>query len=70
MAWKDKLAPWLKGIGIFWLIGASINIIKNWLGGSPYRNDPIAVHLIEDLAVIAPGFVLIIIAKKLRHPEN
>ena len=66
MAWKNELAAWLKGIGIVWLIGAAINVIRNWLGGSPYRNDPIFLDLIGDLAVIAPGFVLIIIAKKLR----
>lgn len=70
MAWKHEVAPWLKGIGIVWLIGAAINIIRSWLGDSPYRNDPIPLHLIEDLGVIAPGFVLIIIAKKLRHPKN
>jgi hypothetical protein len=70
MAWKNKLAPWLKGIGIVWLIGAAINIIKNWLGDSPYRNQSIPVHVISDLIVIAPGIVLIIIAKKLRHPKK
>jgi hypothetical protein len=69
MAWKSELAPWLKGIGIFWLIGATINIVRNWIRPDPPLV-PIPVHMIIDLIVIAPGIVLIMIARRLRHPTK